>query len=232
VTLAIRGDRTSSLSLQLGAGTWLLAVARGFGAIGGLSTEAALLARINSECQRRMRNPLFRRAIERPRTAATAMLSVLGRVNSALHACTASHDDYVTAAASLTAVVVVQRFAYVIHAGATAAYLAHGGEITPLCADDVMDDRRIAVLARAFAVAPSLDVTLSNARLTAGDAIVLLGRRIADDGERRALLELLEGSEPGDHVLVARFEEDVAGAPAPRGIAAALRRFCAVVFAR
>lgn len=231
MTLAIRGDRTSSLSLQLGSGTWLLAVARGFGAIGGLSTESALLARLRSECQRRMRNPLFRRAIERPQTAATAMLSVLGRVNSVLHASSASHDDYITAAASLTAVIVVQRFAYVIHAGATAAYLAHEGEMTALCADDVMDDRRIAVLARAFAVAPSLDVTLSNLRLTAGDAIVLLGRRIADDSERRALLQLLEVSEPGDHVLVARFEEDAAGAVPPRGFAAALRRFFAAVFA-
>ena len=51
MTLAIRGDRTSCLSLQLGPGTWLLAVARGFGQIGGTPTETALLSRLRLECR-------------------------------------------------------------------------------------------------------------------------------------------------------------------------------------
>lgn len=208
MTLAIRGDRTTSLSLQLGSGTWLLAIARGFGRIGGVPTEAALLARLRLECQRRLRSPLFRRAIDRPQAAATAILAILGRVNAALHAGTASHDDYVTAAASLTAVIVVGRLAYVIHAGATAAYLAHAGEITALSAADAMDELQIPVLARAFATGPVLDVSVANARLSPGDAIVLLGRRVAGDAERRALLDVLEANEPGEQVLVARFEED------------------------
>jgi hypothetical protein len=228
MTLAIRGDRTSCLSLQLGPGTWLLAVARGFGRIDGLPTESAILARLRTECQHRLRSPRFRRAIDRPQAAATAMLAVLARVNGALYANTASHDDYVTAAASLTAAIVVQGFVYVIHAGATAAYLARAGDVTPLCDDDVMDERPIAVLARAFAAAPVLDVTVSSARLSPGDAIVLLGRRIAGESERRRLLERLEASEPGEQILVARFEED-AGAlsEAPRhggGSAGAIAR--------
>ena len=78
MTLAIRGDRTSCLSLQLGPGTWLLAVARGFGQIGGAPTETALLSRLRLECQRRMRSPRFRRAIDRPQAAATAMLAIMG----------------------------------------------------------------------------------------------------------------------------------------------------------
>jgi hypothetical protein len=228
MTLAIRGDRTSCLSLQLGPGTWLLAVARGFGQMGGLPIESALLARLRSECQGRMRSPLFRRAIDRPQAAATAMLAVLARVNGALYANTANHDDYVTAAASLTAVIVVQGFAYVIHAGATAAYLARAGAIAPLCNDDVMEERPVPVLARAFAAAPVLDVGISNVRLIPGDAIVLLGRRIAGASERRTLLQRLEASELGEQILVARFEDD-AGAIFPMSSAAV---FAAPRFAR
>jgi hypothetical protein len=156
-----------------------------------------------------MRSARFRRAIDRPQAAATAMLAILGRVNGALYASTASHDDYVTAAASLTAVVVVQRFAYVIHAGATAAYLARAGEITPLCVDDGLDEQ-IAVLSRAFATGPALDVSVTNARLALGDAIVLLGRRVAGEAELRELLRRLEESEPAEQILVARFEDDAA----------------------
>jgi hypothetical protein len=221
MTLAIRGDRASCLSLQLGSGTWLLAVARGFGQVGGAPTESALLARLRTECQRRMRSPRFRRAIDRPQAAATALLAILARVNGALYASTASHDDYVTAAASLTAVLVVQRVAYVIHAGATAAYLARGGDVVALCEDDAMDDRPVAVLARAFAIAPVLDVVVTNARLIGGDAIVLLGRRIAGENDRRALLDRLEAAEPGEQILVARFEDDaVAAFEAPRAAVA------------
>lgn len=215
MTLAIRGDRTSSLSLQLGAGTWLLAVARGFGRIGGVPAEDALLERLREECLRRMHSPFFRRAIDRPQAAATAMLAVLARVNETLFARTPSHDDYVTAAASLTAIVVVQRLAYVIHAGATAAYLARDGKIEPLCVDDAMKEQPMPVLARAFLTSPSLDVTISNARLIPGDAIVLLGRRIVAADERESLMRRLEESELGEHILVARFEEDAPGALTP-----------------
>jgi hypothetical protein len=214
MTLAIHGDRTSCLSLQLGPGTWLLAVARGFGQVGGLPIESALLARLRAECQGRVRSPFFRRAIDRPQAAATAMLAVLARVNGALYANTANHDDYVTAAASLTAVVVVQGYAYAIHAGGTAAYLVRSGTIAPLCSDDMMEGHPIPVLARAFGVAPVLDACISNVRLIRGDAIVLLGRRIAGPSERRTLLQRLEGSELGEQILVARFEEE-AGAVFP-----------------
>jgi hypothetical protein len=232
VTLAIRGDRASCLSLQLGSGTWLLAVARGFGRVGGVPTESALLARLRAECLRRMRSPRFRRAIDRPQAAATALLAILARVNGALYANTASHEDYVTAAASLTAVLVVARIAYVIHAGATAAYLARAGDVVPLCEDDAMDDRPTAVLARAFAVAPVLDVVVTNARLIAGDAIVLLGRRIAGENERRTLLERLEAAEPGEQILVARFEDDSAVSTAVPAVTVTLPLPVARILAR
>jgi len=236
MTLAIRGDRASCLSLQLAPRTWLLAVAAGFGSIGGLATEAALLARLRTECERRVRSPRFRRAIERPQTAATAMLALLTRVNGDLYACTASHEDYVTAAASLTAIVIVHGYAYAMHAGATAAYLARDGEIVSLTRDDVFDERSRPLLVRALAVAPVLDVTISSAMLAPGDAIVLVGRRLRDAAERRALLGNLDASDPGEHVLVARFEQDDAIPSDARGLAArprlpmpAIARFAAAI---
>jgi hypothetical protein len=213
MTLAIRGDRASSLSLQLGQRTWLLAVASGFGRIGGLTTESALLARLRAECERRARSARFRRAIDHPAGAATAMLAVLTRVNCDLYAYTASHEDYVTAAASLTAVLIVHGRVYAIQAGSTAAYLAHEGEIVALSADDVFDERHGSLLFRALGVAPALDVTISSAALAPGDAIILLGRRARDEAERGTLLAQLEAPDPGDHVLIARFEQEETAAP-------------------
>jgi hypothetical protein len=210
MTLAIRGDRASSLSLQLGQRTWLLAVASGFGRIGGLTTEAALLARLRAECERRARSARFRRAIDHPAGAATAMLAVLTRVNCDLYAYTASHEDYVTAAASLTAVLIVHARVYAIQAGSTAAYLAHEGEVVALSADDVFDERNGTLLFRALGVAPALDVTISSAALAPGDALILLGRRARDEAERSVLLAQLEALDPGEHVLIARFEQDEA----------------------
>ncbi len=240
MTLAIRGDRTSCLSLQLGPRTWLLAIARGFGSIGGVSTETALLARLRAECERRTRSARFRSAVDRPQAAATAMHGVLARVNGDLYAATASHEDYVTAAASLTAAVIAHGHAYVMHAGSTAAYLAREGEIMPLFRDDVFEERRGPLLVRAFAVAPVLDVTISSAMLAPGDTIVLLGRRMRGDAERRAVLASLEAGDPGERALIARFERDdvtprdaCAGAPRPPGrLAAAIGFLVAAVTGR
>ncbi len=208
MTLAIRGDRASCLSMQLGPHTWLLAVARGFGFVGGMATESVLLARLRSECERRVRSARFRRAIDRPQAAATAMLAVLTRVNGDLFASTASHDDYVTAASSLTALLVVQGRAYVMHAGATAAYLVRDGEILALSGDDLFDELQTPLLARAFVAAPVLDVTVSSTSLEEGDVLVLLGRRVRSEADCRALLTPRETGDPREHVLIARFEHD------------------------
>ena len=115
-----------------------------------------------------------------------------------------------------------------IHAGATAAYLARDGEIVPLCADDGLDDPQIPVLARAFATAPALDVSVSNARLAPGDAIVLIGRRVASETHLRELLARLDESEPAEQILVARFEDDAALAE-PRAGARRRARFVPLI---
>jgi hypothetical protein len=208
MTLAIRGDRASCLSLQLGPRTWLLAVARGFGSVGELATEAALLSRLRSECERRARSARFRRAIDRPQAAATAVLAILTRVNCDLYSSTASHEDYVTAAASLTAVIVVAGRAFVMQAGSTAAYLARDGEIAALSADELFEGAGRPLLFRALATAPALDVAISSTALAQGDVIVLLDRRLRSSAERTSLLDRLASADPGEHVLVARIERD------------------------
>jgi hypothetical protein len=194
--------------MQLGPRSWLLALARGFGRVDGLAIDRELLARLRAECERRLRGERFRRAVDRPQSAATAVLAALARVNSDLYARTAGHDDYVTAAASLTAALIVRGRAYVLHAGSTAAYLAHRGEVVALCGDDTFDDAPLPLLARALGTTPALDVAVSSVMLDEGDVIVLVGRRVPGEVDRRALIAHVESGDPADHVVVARFERD------------------------
>lgn len=194
--------------MQLGTRTWLLAVTRGFGEIDGVPTERALLARLRAECERRLRSERFRRAIGRPHAAANAILSALTRVNGELYARSPGHDDYVTAASSLTAALIVRGQAYVLHCGGTAAYLAHRGDVAALSGDDTFDDAGLPLLSRALGTTAALDVTVSSVTLDEGDVLVLLGHRVRGDVDRRALIAHVESAGPVEHVLVARFERD------------------------
>jgi len=213
-----------------------LAVASGFGSIGGLATEAALLARLRAECERRVRSARFRRAIDRQQTAATAMLALLTRVNGDLYAGTASHEDYVTAAASLTAVVIVHGYAYAMHAGATAAYLARDGEIVSLTRDDVFDEVSRPLLVRALAVAPVLDVTISSAILAAGRCDRPGRTAFARCRRATRLTRKSRCERSGRTRAVARFEQEDAIPSDARGIAVrpwlpmpAIARFAAAI---
>jgi len=233
--------------MQLGPRTWFLAVSRGFGTVDGLPIERALLARIRNECERRLRGERFRRAVDRPQAAATALLAAIARVNGDIYARTPSHEDYVTAAASLTAALVVRGRAYVLHAGATAAYLAHRGEVVALSGDDTFDDAPLPLVGRALGIAPSLDMAVSSVTLDEGDVIVLVGRRVRGDVDRHALIRHVESADPAEHVLVARFDRDDATAvaeepaapahsfaliPAIARIVAAIGFVAAMVYAR
>ncbi len=204
--VAIRGDRASCLTLQLGAQTWLFAVARGFGAIDGSGTAPAALGRIRSEFDRRSKSERFRRALDRPQPAATAMLGVLSRVNADLFSRSAAHDDYITAGCSFSAALIVRGRAYIIHSGGTAAYLAHGGELRPLTRDDALEAAGFPVLARALGTSSSLDVSVSSIGVEAGDMVILMAHRVAGDLDRQALIAHVEGAGPGEHVLVIRFD--------------------------
>jgi serine/threonine protein phosphatase PrpC len=204
--VAIRGDRASCLTMQLGPRTWFFALSRGFGNVDGAPIERTLLARLRIECERRLRSERFRRAVDRPQAAATAVLAALARVNGDLYVRTAANDDYVTAAASFTAVLIVRGRAYVLHAGGTAAYLAHHGEVVALSGDDVFDEAASILLARTLGTSPTLDVAVSSVVLDEGDVIVLVGHRVPGDVDRRALIAHVEAADPSERVLVARFE--------------------------
>lgn len=205
--VAIRGDRASCLSVQLAPQSWLFAVARGFGSIDGVAAAPATLGRVRSECERRLRNERFRRAIERPQAAATALLGVLSRVNGELFSRSASHDDYVTAGCSLTAALVVQGHAYVVHTGGTAAYLAHRGDVTALTAEDGLEEAGGHLLARALGTSSSLDVAVSSVHVDAGDVMILMGHRVRGDIDRRALIAHVEEAGASEHMLVVRFDD-------------------------
>ena len=205
--VAIRGDRASCLSLQLGARSWLFAVARGFGSIDGVAAAPAALARVRTECERRLRGERFRRAVDRPQAAATALLGVLSRVNADLFSRTAAHDDYVTAGCSLTAALLVRGHVYVVHTGGTAAYLAHKGDVSSLTADDTLEGAPATLLSRALGTAPSLDVAVSSVRVDAGDVMILIGHRVRGDVDRRALIAHVEEAGSNEHMLVVRFDD-------------------------
>jgi serine/threonine protein phosphatase PrpC len=211
--VAIRGDRASCLSVQLAPQAWLFAVARGFGTIDGLGAAPATLGRVRAECERRMRNERFRRAIERPQAAATAMLGVLSRVNGELFSRSAGHDDYVTAGCSLTAALVVAGHAYVIHTGGTAAYLAHRGDVQSLTSEDGLDEASSVLLARALGTTAALDVSVQSVHVDAGDVMILMGHRVRGDVDRRALIAHVEEAGSAEHMLVVRFDDGDRGSP-------------------
>lgn len=205
--VAIRGDRASCLSVQLAPQSWLFAVARGFGAVDGVAAAPATLGRLRAECERRLRNERFRRAIERPQAAATALLGVLSRVNGELFSRSAAHDDYVTAGCSLTAALVVSGHAYVIHTGGTAAYLAHKGDVSALTSEDGLDDAAAVLLSRALGTTSSLDVSVSSVHVDSGDVMILMGHRVRGEIDRRALIAHVEEAGNTEHMLVVRFDD-------------------------
>ncbi len=206
--VAIRGDRASCLSMQVGPHAWLFAVARGFGTIDGAAAAPATLGRLRAECERRLRTERFRRALSRSSAAPTALLGVLARVNGELFARSASHEDYVTAGSSITLALVLRSHAYVMHAGGTAAYLAHRGEVRALTADDAFEDAALPLLGRALGTSASLDVAVTSVDVAPGDVMMLLGHRVRGEIDRRALIAHVEAAGPSEHMLVVRFDDD------------------------
>ncbi|HTU71380.1 MAG TPA: hypothetical protein VMF11_13805 [Candidatus Baltobacteraceae bacterium] len=205
--VAIRGDRTCALSLQLGPRSWLFGVARGFGTIDGVAAGPATLQRLRAECERRLRTERFRRAVDRVQAAPTAILGVLARVNGELFSRSASHADYVTAGCSITIAVIVRGYACVIHTGGTAAYLAHRGEISVLTGDDSLGGTAHELLGRALGTSAALDVSVSSVTFDAGDVMILIGHRVRGEIDRQALVAHVERAGENEHLLVLRFDE-------------------------
>lgn len=216
--VAIRGDLASCLTLRLGPSMWVFAIARGFGEIDGAPIARVALARLESECRRRARGESRRKRLLRSHAAAGALCGSLGRVNGALYLRSAGNDDYVPAACSLSAVLVVRNRAYVAHAGSTAVYLVHGASVAALTGGDVFDDAGCPVLARALGVAPALAFSVCSIALECGDVLALCGHAMPERCDASTFVESLDtGAE--EHVLRVRYEPSDETPPAtPRGL--------------
>ncbi len=172
MAVAVSGDRGCWLAQQLAADSYLFAVATGFGRIDGEAAAALALGRL-------------RRAFERSARSGRALKNALARVNDELHARSASHEDYVTAGASMTAVLLIGERAYLAHIGSTAGYLVRGGSVVALTKNEAFDgEPGLPVLMRALGLTRTLDVAISTFALVPGDALVLAERPLPVSAER------------------------------------------------
>lgn len=211
MNVAISGDRGSCVTQRLAPQTYLFAVANGFGFVEGEPIAHNVLQRLQDEMQRRAR---------RPKNFKNALTTAFCRVNDEVHARTASHEDYITAACSVTGVLLVEDRAFLAHAGSTGAYLARDGYVVSLTKNDTFEGEGVPVLTRALGVAPTIDVAACSFTLSDGDTLVLTGRRLREAEERRRLAECLtygaQESGEGEQMLIVRFQPDGAEqVPAP-----------------
>ncbi len=211
--VAISGDRACCLNDQLAPGTYLFAVATGFGTVEGEPVAPAVLARLRSEFHRRSRIDRLRREEHRAKGITSSLLGAFSRVNEEMHARTASHEDYVTAGCSITGVLLMNDHAYLAHVGTTAAYLARDGYIVSLTKNDAFEGEGVSILTRALVSSPSVEVAVCSFTLNEGDALVLAGRRLREADDRRRLAESLvqsaSGMASGEQLLVVRYAPSV-----------------------
>lgn len=172
MAVAVSGDRGCCLAQQLAAGSYLFAVATGFGRIDGEAAAPLALGRL-------------RRELERHSRSGRALKSAVARVNGELHARSASHEDYVTAGASMTAVLLIDERAYLAHIGSTAGYLVRDRSVIALTKNEAFDaGPGLPVLMRALGLTRTLDLAVSSFALVPGDALVLAERPLPASAER------------------------------------------------
>jgi protein phosphatase len=197
------------LTQQLAPGAYLFAVAHGFGSVEGEPIAPSVLRRLRDDVARRARGGRLRRAQNSARGLTPNLLGAFTRVNSEVHARTASHEDYVTAGCSLTGVLLIGDRAYLAHVGSTAAYLSRDGYVVSLTKNDTFEESGVPVLTRALGSAPNVEVAVSSFSLNQGDALVLAGRRLREADEHRRLAQTLAYCAPGggtaEQLLVVRY---------------------------
>lgn len=192
--VAIRGDPSSCLTQQLAADTYLFAVAKGFGTVDGEPAARAVLKRLRAEIERRCRGDRLRRCERRSRGVASSLLGAFSRVNEELHSRTASHEDYVTAACSVTSVLLVRDRAYLAHVGSTAAYLARSGSVVSLTKTDAFEAGNAAILSRALLSSSSVEVSACSFTLSDGDELRLLCAPRGTDTEQMLIVRYAAGA--------------------------------------
>jgi serine/threonine protein phosphatase PrpC len=200
MNVAVSGDPASCVTRRLAPQTYLFAVASGFGCVEGEAIARNVLERLQNEMQRRAR---------RPKNFKNALSGAFSHVNDEVHARTASHEDYITAGCSATAVLLVENRAFLAHVGSTAAYLARDGYVVSLTKNDTFEGEGLPVLTRALGIAPTLELAACSFTLNEGDSLVLAARRFRDVEERRRLAECLsyggQSVPDGDGMLLVRF---------------------------
>jgi protein phosphatase len=176
---AAGGNVDAHVAEVIGPGVVLLAVAEGFGVVRG---QAAPLAAVTS-----VRDALRHRVRADGRDARAALLSAFASANARVFAHSGSHDDFVASGASISAALIVGDRAHIAHVGGTRAYLCRDGGLSALTTDDELtgDAWQSAwtgvptealaggVLTRTLGTQATLDATVTNVRLLAGDALVL-----------------------------------------------------------
>lgn len=204
MNVAISGDRSQCVTRRLAPGTYLFAVANGFGFVEGEPIARNVLQRLQEEMLRRIR---------RRKQVKTALHSAFARVNDEVHARTASHEDFTSAACSATAVLLIDKRAYLAHVGSTAAYLCRDGYVVSLTQNDRFENALgVPVLTRALGIAASTELTRCSFALNEGDTLVLAGSRLREPDERRRLAEALAEGEPNafahGNLLTVRFQPE------------------------
>ncbi len=175
MNVAVTGDRGCCLSQQLSDQRYLFAVATGFGRIDGEPVASFALANLLRRMQR----------AHAPRSVAALLGGVIARVNDELYARSASHEDYVTAGASMTAVLFERERAYLAHIGSTAAYLGRGGSVLALTKTDAFEDGfGRPILIRALGLTRTLDMEVSAFALAPGDELVLAEHELPTRAQR------------------------------------------------
>lgn len=184
MNVAVSGDRECCLSTRLWPDGYVFAVANGFGQIDGAPAAELALQGLRHELERRARSTRLRKQRHRSRTIVAALRSAIMHVNNDMHARSASHEDYVTAAASLTVALLIGSRVYLAHVGSTAAYLSRNGLTGVLTREDAFEDTALPVLLNAFGLARFVEPAISVFTLVDGDALVLAGRPLPKRAER------------------------------------------------
>lgn len=192
--VALTGDRAARLTVALGSGAQLMAVAEGFGRIDGVPVANAALQRLRIAFERPRRSRRLARALARPENATALLAGAIARLNDEIFARGASHADYVAAGCSITAVLMIPGYAIAAHLGATAAYLSRGGRSRALTSQHVIADLPVRMLTRALGVQPRCDATMATFAIEDGDTLVLT------DSTNRRLIERQFGRDDAEGV--------------------------------
>jgi serine/threonine protein phosphatase PrpC len=183
VGVALSGDRAARVTVSLGAGAQLVAVAEGFGRIDGVPVANAALQRLRIAFERQRRTHRIARALCRRESAAALLSGAVARLNDEIYARGASHADFVSAGCSLTAVLIVRGYAIAAHLGATSASLTRDGRSRVLTPQHTVADLPIRLLTRALGAQSRCEASVSTFEIEDGDTLVL-----CDSANRRLIV--------------------------------------------